>query len=314
MRSNFEKFLILESSTFDVNMNHCEARSNYSIQNCLEYSLAADKCNVCKSPLILHNSGLTCSPKLDYCLEHLTSSSSLTCTSCASGFSYNSGTNLCEIKDQKCVNLASDGACKRCAAGYFLTENSTCSVASKFETVALNCSKSKLIEITAPNNSKINVVSCVECEAGYFKFFNANRCLKAVAGKTLNCLRYDLNNDCVMCKKGYYLTGAKACTIGALTGCVGYKTQTECETCEERFLLVSGKCHSLDDAEILPGIRSEDIKCLKWGIDKNTVTCDICLPNHAVKREQDTFITTQCIKDTTASPSISNCKVLGRAI
>jgi hypothetical protein len=219
-----------------------------TIGNCKTYSADGKTCEVCNSPYVVLNGQCVMPPS--NCAEYSSTTGSLVCTKCNSGFFLNNAS--CEPQSlvgckTYAVNL---NLCEVCEATYVL-------VAGLCQLPPANCDKF----VTVPGG-----LICQTCAKGYF-LNNASNC---EAQKIADCSAYvDNQNVCSTCAVGFYLD-KNACLAQNVADCKTHVSNINlCQECNPGFVVNQGACLKQDVAN-----------CFKYVL--NSSVCQECLAEYVL--------------------------------
>lgn len=226
-------------SGFYVNQeNQCAQCSDSCPNGCTE---AADVCNPCSS-----SNGTTTyfSPLSNTCVEScpiylftpdpstnrcipipykncLQGTIDGKCTKCESWYFLDEIGN-CPVQCSKgCVNCSNPESCWKCAEGWTLNPNSTCSCPYSNCEICGNSScvtckdgyllqeNKECVQLKANCLYSNDINSCVICKSGFY--FNGTDCMTCPTG-----CRWCFSGGCTSCKEGFYLDDSLACTLGTV--------------------------------------------------------------------------------------------------
>jgi len=147
--------------------------------------------------------------------------SSGTCTSCMTGFAFDSSASICYTCGLNCINCvpSNPNNCSSCMAGAYLSSN-TCLPCS---TTCITCSGS--------------ANSCSQCPPG--QYFQSNQCALCPN----NCNTCSSQNICNQCNNGFALTSNGVCRscIATCSSC-SPSNITQCTSCAHGLQLSGGSC------------------------------------------------------------------------
>lgn len=304
----------LKVSPSNINSYLCEPRTNTSVEFCVDYSFNSDSCSECKTPKVLHHGGLMCSDPISFCHVHQTSEAVLKCMECDQDYVFNAATLQCDLQDDSCISRAIDGNCVQCREGFYLDASLTCVQNDPFELNIKQCKTSKMVKVTDSLATEASHLTCNDCESGFFRKLFINQCVQGGPLPVADCSTFDDSNKCAECSVGHYLDVDESCKPGSVPGCQHYASQGVCKSCLQNYLLVAGECLSFSNTEIENGLDSDSISCMKWSVSNNNIECQVCEPNHVVKREINEVVFTECVADADESPAIANCKSEDKSI
>ena len=269
---------------FYLRSNACETGT---IPHCRVYS-SATRCVRCVTGRVPVEtaSGSVCltapmDPRCDLFDPSTTSTGSLLCRTCSSGFFPTAAVNpgsgclaaeplpLCLRRDHGDGNpAAATLRCLECREDAYLGSTGLCY--PRVQTVAHCASYSAIAD------------SCSTCQLGYY-LYDAGTCLATPDGVP-GCEVYASATSCQRCQAGLFPVSGVCLTVPPeklVTGCAVYNSAVACVGCAAGYLFAQGLCLPL---EALNCASAADVK-----------TCDSCPANFGLKKEGEL---TNCISVT----------------
>lgn len=196
------------------------------IEFCKVFDNMSDKCKMCEDSYFLASDGLNCFKGILNCLEHVNSTSDVTCKVCSPGFYLKDDKNCLEGKIPNCSSYRNrEDDCGECLNSYYL-QNKKC---EKHDSI----SKCDIFSKTEAN-------TCLKCSDTFHNFKITKTC--KFYSPINNCLEYEnfAPLSCKKCELNYELKNPTSCQLIDLPNCVKYEGSI-CTACAPNF--------ALDDSE-----------------------------------------------------------------
>ena len=192
------------------------------------------------------------------------------------------------------VDLHSD-SCEQCNNGYYVRGNVCafkptgvfgCGVYLDSKT-CLKCKGNQFIlanvcRIVPPENLIDKCIyykdelTCSDCQTGYLMI--ENQC-KAIL--ISDCMIYDTEKECKICKSQYFLTDLKTCEAGAVQNCLIHASLNSCQTCVTLFYVnEQGTCSQVEVSNIINNCKTY----------KTYNTCSLCTNQTILSKDQKTCL------------------------
>lgn len=215
------------------------------------------QCNQGYLPSVGPSNSVTCvkvSVAVNHCIQYNMYGD---CVACKSSFFWDFEEKKCQYVSEplaNCLTMSSASTCARCASGYFLNNQNTCTAA------------------VSPKCIFHSNIDCVACQPGYYLnptfqataelyktelFIFKLNLLKVPSSKEgqnimcfkntiANCLQQTNINLCFKCQSGYFLSPDKAQCVKnpppAINNCKDYLSETECRECLNGFFVSNKLC------------------------------------------------------------------------
>ncbi len=282
------------------------------ISNCRVHGADETTCTECKSGYLLTSTTLctaidtaTTGSHVHHCLEHDTTTASATakCSVCNPGYILQSSGTVCSRSTagiiDNCLTIGEVSAveqCTECNSGYYLLDGFNC---RKISALAGNYKIEGCVtyEKKIYNTNQVKA-SCIKCEDGYWRKFNAAVTITPFYYTCTNdlgnidrlfryCYEYS-SGTCTKCESGYSLDSEKKCMPSTqVTNCLEYDgTKDACSECSSTTYYVP-PCT----------LRKNVNKCLEYTPAADT--CAKCSPGYYLST------TTTCTR--ILENAITNC-------
>lgn len=194
---------------------------------CLECDTTVAVCTKCDATLGYNETASSgdCACKNTHFFDTVTS----TCKPCSNGCINCTSASVC-FTCNTAANFATNGTSCRCADGFYLNANNTCSPCTEFHAQCLTCTPAKcstcsgdyIVNTTGTNCvRKCNITGCLNC-------FNSTVCTSC--GPDFNI---SSNKATCTCNSGFFLNNG-ACSA-CISNCASCTASTGCTTCASGF-------------------------------------------------------------------------------
>ena len=252
----------------------CEPRNNYSL-NCKTFNFFKDECLECKTGFMLSYENRICAGRIDHCSTYDLTQTYTICKKCDQDY---------YLIQNKCVAVPEDKLvdgctfydmsldCVECEEDKALVEDLT---QDKFVCTE-KAGEQELLNCSHAIYSSGGGYECQSCDKNAARLKFINKCVFDEDSDELNCLEKDTLDQCIRCKRGYYLNLEDfTCIGGHDNNCEIYASSHEevdlsdppvCLKCSSGYYLFNNVCYQ--------NLGTPSDGCIRKDANDNCLLCD----------------------------------------